>query len=94
MLTKIILEQQQISETINTEPPQQEEVLIEVAPDQSEVETNPFDHKYNKSIAELKKDIADQERKIIADKLKNHRIGEVTKVNYGYPGFFKKPRTK
>jgi hypothetical protein len=47
-----------------------------------------------KSIAELKVEMAKQERKIIADKLKDHypdTMRAPRKVTYGYPGLFKKP---
>lgn len=47
-----------------------------------------------KSIAELKVELAQQERKIIAEKLRDHHLQGPRKVIYGQPGFFQKPRTK
>lgn len=48
----------------------------------------------NKRLAELKIELAREERRIIAEKLKDHHIGEVKKVQYGIPGFLKKPRSE
>jgi hypothetical protein len=42
-----------------------------------------------KKIAELKILMAEQEKKIIADKLKSHSIDSIKKVEYGTPKFFK-----
>lgn len=48
-----------------------------------------------KSTAELKVELAIQERRILAKKLKNHHFTEAPgKIAYGYPGFLKKPRTQ
>lgn len=47
-----------------------------------------------KTLAELKRLMNEQERKIVSEKVKNHYIDGTRKVQYGYPGFFKKPRTK
>jgi len=44
--------------------------------------------------AELQVELAKQEREIIANKLRDHNLTDVKKVKYGYPGFFKKPRTQ
>jgi hypothetical protein len=46
-----------------------------------------------KNMVELKTMLNEQEKKIVAEKLKNHHIGEVKKISYGQPGFFSKPRT-
>lgn len=56
---------------------------------------DPLNHDYNKSLVELRKDLATQEREILANKLRAHRptIGGV-KVKYEQPGFNKKPSTK
>jgi hypothetical protein len=43
-----------------------------------------------KSMVELKSLMAAQEKKIIAEKLKDHKIAEVKEVKYGYPGFLSK----
>jgi hypothetical protein len=47
-----------------------------------------------KELADLKIMLIEQEKKIIADKLKSHHIGPVNKAKYGYPGFLTKPSTK
>lgn len=47
-----------------------------------------------KTLAELKRLMNEQEKKIVSEKVKNHYIDGTRKVQYGYPGFFKKPRTK
>jgi len=61
---------------------------------------NPLVTDYNnpdevKSLAELRIELAKQERRIIAEKLREHRpsIKGAGKVEYGYPGLGKKPRT-
>lgn len=48
----------------------------------------------SKSLAELKILLAQQERQIVANKLKQHHIGETKKVEYGYPRFFPEPGSK
>jgi hypothetical protein len=45
-----------------------------------------------KKMAELKILLAQQERKIITDKLKDHHISDVRKAQYERPGFFKKDK--
>jgi hypothetical protein len=53
----------------------------------------PSDDEFRlKNMAELKTLLNEQEKKIIAEKLKDHHVGDVKKVAYGQPGFFKKPR--
>lgn len=47
-----------------------------------------------KTLAELKKMKNDLERKIFSEKVKNHYIDGTRKVQYGYPGFFKKSSPK
>lgn len=44
-----------------------------------------------KKLSELRIELNNQERKMIADKLKDQKIEKVKKVEYDYPGFFKKP---
>lgn len=44
-----------------------------------------------KSLAALRIEMNEKEREEMANKLSNHEIGETRKVQYGYPGFFKKP---
>ena len=53
---------------------------------------DPFDDLRNKTLAELKTKANEQEKKIIANKLKRHVPTHVRRPNYGYP--FPKPRTK
>ena len=48
----------------------------------------------NKRLAELKILANQAEKDLIASKLKEHTIGEVKKVTYGSPQFFKKPGTE
>jgi len=43
-----------------------------------------------KKLTELKSELIKQDKEIIANKLKQHQILELKKVNYEYPGFFKK----
>jgi hypothetical protein len=43
-----------------------------------------------KKMAELKSLLAEQEKKIVTEKLRSHQIGEVKKVNYEYPRFRQK----
>jgi len=48
-----------------------------------------------KNMAELKTLLNEQEKKIIAEKLKDHHVnGDVKKVTYEQPGFFPKPRAQ
>lgn len=47
-----------------------------------------------KNLVDLKKMMAEQEKKIISEKLKSHHIGNVHGVKYEYPGFLKKPIAK
>lgn len=46
-----------------------------------------------KKLAELRMELVKQERQIIANRLRDHHIGDVRKVEYGLPGIFKKPST-
>lgn len=41
-----------------------------------------------KKLAELKKLLINQEKKIISEKIKDHNIEAIKKAEYGYPGFF------
>ena len=43
-----------------------------------------------KKLVELKSELIKQDKEIVANKLKQHYIIEPKKVNYEYPGFFKK----
>ena len=46
------------------------------------------------SLAELRIKMAETEKQMIVNKLRNHYIDGTKKVKYGYPGFLSKPRTK
>src|SRR5574339_599291 len=46
------------------------------------------------TLAQLRILMAEQEKKIISEKVRNHYPSETKKVKYGYPGFFKKPGSK
>lgn len=47
-----------------------------------------------KNLADLKSMMIEQEKKIVANKLREHHIEEVKKVTYGQPGFLQMPRSK
>jgi hypothetical protein len=47
-----------------------------------------------KTLAELRILMAEQEKKIITEKMRNHYPSETRKVQYGYPGIVKKPSPK
>ncbi len=62
-----------------------------------------FDQAYNqpsgndlrtKRLAELRIEMANHEKKMVREKLRHHHLGEVKKVEYGTPGFLKKPSTQ
>lgn len=48
----------------------------------------------HKSLAELRVLLSQQERQIIANKLRQHHLGQAKKVEYGYPRFFQEPSSK
>lgn len=48
----------------------------------------------HQSLADLRVLLSQQERQILANKLRQHHLGETKKVEYGYPRFFSKPRTQ
>lgn len=47
-----------------------------------------------KKLAELRILLAEQDKKIITDKLKDHHLPAPKEASYGYPRFYKKPSTK
>jgi hypothetical protein len=47
-----------------------------------------------KMLAELRQELNRREREDIVNRLRSHEVGDVRKVEYGYPGLFKKPSTK
>jgi hypothetical protein len=94
MLIKVFLEKK--PEEDESAPTEEEADAFasqfEDAPDEK---TDPFDPMKNMSLAQLRIEKMKQERKIIAEKLKDHSPSTGPgKVQYGYPGFGKKPRTK
>lgn len=97
MLTKVLLSEDVVEPAQEPQPPQPpvrgrmflHDESIEV---QAEKEIDPMALQA-KSTAELRIELAKQERKIIAGKLKDHRPDSLQaprKVKYGQPGFFKK----
>jgi len=60
----------------------------------NETLSNPSDDLRLKNLAELKTLMIEQEKKIISEKLKDHQIGNVRKVEYEQPRFFKMPSIK
>lgn len=91
MLTKIMVGRTPTSFAEAMHAREQKKVLEEIAKE-NQGENNPFDPNHHKSLAELRADLAKQDREIIANKLRSHHIGDVKKVKYGLPGIFKKPR--
>lgn len=93
MLIKVFLEK---------ESEEEENLLTEEDADEfaeqfteAEATHDPTDPDSRKSLAQLRIEMIQQERKIIAEKLKNHSPSTGPgKVQYGYPGLGKKPRTK
>lgn len=74
-----------VSEEVQTELEQQfQQVLEQPSEDSSRL----------KSLAELRELLVSQERQIIANKLKQHHIGQPRKVEYGSPRFFTKSVSK
>lgn len=60
-----------------------------------EVYAQPSDNDLRiKEMAELKILLAEQEKKIISEKIKEHHLGNTKKVTYGQPQFLQKPRAQ
>lgn len=83
------------------DPPAEKETKSNAELQKTDLETK-FEEVYNQSsdtidrnqnLASLKKMLIEQDKQIVINKLKQHHIGEVKKVEYGQPGFFKKSRT-
>lgn len=94
MLIKVFLEKAVEPESEGEDLPSEEDVKNF----ESSFDNPPVDYEKPdelKSLAQLRIEYAKQERKIIAEKLKEHRpsIPGPGKVQYGYPGLGKKPRT-
>lgn len=70
---------------------QELEMQIDSQDEEESIPINPFNPDYNKKLVELRKELANQEKRIIVEKLREHRpsIG-ATKVKYEYPGSGKK----
>lgn len=94
MLIKIVLENPSNLEELPDISQAIDRTLANVS-SQPTIAINPYDADYNKSLAELRKERAEVERRIITEKLKEHRssIGG-GKVKYEQPGFNKKPSIK
>jgi hypothetical protein len=91
VLTKVLLSEENLEEI--SEP----EIVKPILPIEENICSLPDDGEEDpmalraKSVAELKVELAIQERNIIAKKLKDHHFTEVPrKTTYGYPEFFKK----
>lgn len=56
--------------------------------------SDPYNVTRNKSLADLKVELAKQEKEIITSKLKEHYLGDTRKVEYGFPRISKKPGTE
>lgn len=59
-----------------------------------EVVSEPDEDLRKHSIKQLKTLVDQQERKIIREKIKEHRLSDVRMVKYGTPGFLPQPRSK
>ncbi len=91
MLIKVFLKEPEEKQ----EELQEEQIELEQKFDATHEATDPHDIDGVKSLAQLRIELIKQDRKIIAEKLKNHIPSTGPgKVQYGYPGLGKKPRTK
>jgi hypothetical protein len=99
MLIKVFLEEP-IEESPNVPTEEDTEAFYDTflshePPEDKPVVPDPFDPNQNLTLAQLRIAKMQQERQIIAEKLKNHSPSTGPgKVQYGYPGLGKKPRTK
>ena len=99
MMIKVLLGEAEDSTEAPVVAPNQIELPFPKAePEKLEHNTSavdPFNADYNKNLVDLRKELAVQEREIIANKLRAHRptIGGA-KVKYEQPGFSKKPSTE
>jgi hypothetical protein len=60
-----------------------------------EAKTLPMDDPERiKALAKLRIMMAEQDKKIISEKVRNHFPSETRKIQYGYPGLIKKPSPK
>jgi hypothetical protein len=61
---------------------------------EQELEKPSEDELRLKNLADLKSMMIEQEKKIVANKLREHHVEGVKKVTYGQPGFLQMPRSK
>jgi len=89
MLIKIMLED--TSDLDNAPAPVLEETIQEDDDHKPAILINPYNVDYNKNLVELRKEKAEQERRILTEKLREHipTMGS-GKVKYEQPGFYKK----
>lgn len=72
-------------------PPENKKIVLpQIDQDIEEVRKEPISDLKNKRLADLKILKSKAEKDIVANKLKEHHVGEVRKTEYGTPGFFKK----
>lgn len=88
VFTKVLLSEE-ISQESSEATPSVVEAICSLSNENEEIDPMALQAK---STAELRVELAKQERRIIADKLKDHHPGQIQKVEYGYPGLYKKPR--
>lgn len=69
-------------------------VLPQLDQDIEKVRKEPISDLKNKKLAELKILKSKAEKDIVANKLKEHHVGEVRKTQYGTPGFLKVESSK
>lgn len=102
MVIKILAEEVPEETSEESEEKEPEVISIPLAPSRSSAEVfrdppsfsephSAYDLARNKSLAELKIMANEQERQIIANKLKNHYPSQTKRPQYGYLGFFKRP---
>lgn len=92
ILFKVFLEGNSEEMKISSKYESREETKTELENRFQQVLDQPSDDANRiKSLAELRLLLAQEDRQIIANKLKQHHIGETKKVEYGYPRFLKKP---
>jgi len=76
---------------------QESPIKIKDLPPKNEVEkeienivektTSSDDYWRLKRLAELRKELVNQDKKIVSEKLRSHSVTETNKVSYGLPGF-------
>lgn len=100
MLTKVVLDESSENSPAPDPTPtpksQAQIVADKIRAKKAEGNAEPIDELTLDAMskAELQIELAKQEREDVAAKLRDHLIGDVKKVKYGQPGFFKKPSAK